>query len=897
MLFNLTGLCKIMDKDVFDNLSFIQRQRLSIEEQNPLENTIYDMDAFHSMVDIILNKENNNIQNRSNNPGPPTEEIPSEICHGTDCVSERPEVPHTFVECVSAKVLNNPGPSTMETQSEISHNADKVSEQLETLNSLVECINSAEIFDNSKPSTLKIQSKMSVSTDNISEQSGTSNFPECINAEVVGNSGSSIMKVQSEMCHTADNPESFTMEIQSEIRNTDGPESFMEIQSVHYSKCHNADKMYKEMPISMDISTDLPLSPKPSTSTEDLSEMQHNADKVFKQPKALNFSRKHPSAEIIDVSSDSDTDSDDSYKNFENSSGNSFENSFENSDDDIYNDISIINTVNKTIDISSCSTSQLTHNNDNTSLANKINILSTGNDRQATDVNNKVQNRPKEEVVEENNNDVLYIKKKRLNSPKPGCSKDSEDTFLEMEDFYMSNMDELLKDAKLIHALLPRYSYRLIYKMLSSNKFARNRIELTLWDLLPKERPLPQYLKRQKCSDETSFIERKKNSHISLQENHVDTNTSEKKEQTCAKNEVIASNRKSKNITFASSTTENDETKKNVSEVTASNNTNDTNQTMIPLKKKKLEHKSDGSTTSVKDASSTSNINMIVPHSKIFASPEVGSETKESHSTKNSEVRCTYESDRHLELYKIHTVVAPAKLMLRSNFTTQKDEKFHKPTTPVLSPPKLKVLTKSTISTMSPIGVSIPICSVPIIPNRLKRTGPNIMQVKQDKPIILRPNLNESTIVRPNSKSSISQYPIGRFTTCSNLIKQNEPTVRVSHLNSSLFAPNSTLPGTSSNDKRASDMRAVPLPHSMCQSINRIKIEPYVSKITEKDGTKVVNVHTTKTLVVSATLNSSSTSAVPAQSTSHLQKANDSNMTTSQIYDKGSIQVKTCVLL
>ncbi|KAG5320815.1 RN216 ligase, partial [Pseudoatta argentina] len=794
-----------MDKDGF-NLLIQRQQRLSMEEQTLLKNSIYNMDGFHSMMNFILNKENNNIQNClniRNNPGPSTQEIPLEMNHSTDCVSERPEMPYSFVESRNAEVFNNPGSSTMEIQSEIGHNTDEVSEQLEVLDCLMECINS-EILDNSKLATSEIQSKISVSTDNISEQSGTSNFPECIDAEVVGNPGSSTMKVQSEI-----------------------------------------------------------------------------ANKVFKQPKALNFSRKYPSAEVIDVSSDSDT-SDDFFKNSENSSENSSENCFENSNDS-YDDISIINTVNKTIidePIFSCSTSQLNGNNDNISLTNEIHVLTTGSDRQAANVNNKIQDRPKEDI-EENNNDVLYIKRKRLNISRSGCSKDSEDTFLDAKDFYrLPSIDELQKDAKLIHALLPRYSYHSIHRKLVIHRFARNRIELTLWELLPKKRPLPQYLKKRKCLDEINFIEHEENSHFFLLEDQVDINTAlGKKEQLCAKNEVIANDRKSKNIEFVSSLGENDEMKKNMSEVAASNNMNDTNQSIIPLKKTKLNHKSDESIISVKDGSNTSNIN-IVPNSKIFTSPEVCTESKELHSIKNSEVRKMYEPDRHSEFYKVRKVVAPAKLTFPN---TQKDlfpnthEKFHKPTTPLLSPPKLKVL-KNT-STMLPIDVSIPMCSIP------KKMGPtNIM--KQNKPIIV-----------PNSNSSISQYPIGgRFTTCNltypNVIKQNEPIAHVSHLNSSLFTSTSMLLGTSSNDKRASDMRVVPLPPSMCQSINRVKIEsriePYV-KVIEKDGTKVINVHTTKT-VIPATINTPSTSVVPAQSTLHLQKASNSNMTTSQVYDKGSLQ-------
>ncbi|XP_018392487.1 PREDICTED: uncharacterized protein LOC108771644 [Cyphomyrmex costatus] len=655
----------------------------------------------------------------------------------------------------------------------------------------------------------------------------------------------------------------------------------MKIQSS--CQMYHADKTYKlEELTSMDTSIDSPSSPRPSTSMKYQPEMLHSVDKVFEQPKTLNFSKKHVNNEVIDVSSGSDTDSSvDCFKNFENS--------FENSDDS-YDDISIINAINKTenadepIFISSCSTFQLT-DNDNTLLANQIKALITGSDRQV--INNEIQDGPKEDVEE--NND-LHIKKKRSDNPRPGCSKDSGDTFLEMDDFCSySNTDELLKDAKLIHALLPRYNYRLILRILNNNQFARNRIELTLWDLLPEERPLPQYLKRPKFSDEISFIEHKKKYHISLQKNQVDANTAlEKKEQTCVKNEVIADNKKS-DVAFASSTDENNEMVKNVSEVATSIN-NTTDQNMTPLKKTKLDHKSDESVTTVEDSS---NINMIVPNSKISTSPEVSSETKELHLIENLEVPKTCKSDdKYSERYKVRTVVMPPKFTFQSNFTIQKDEKCLKSTTPVLSPPKLKVLAKNTVSTVSPPKLKVLAKNTvsptdvskykPVIMrNRLKRLEPNITQTEP----IISPSPNISSIYTNPCTQKLISSP--------NTIKQNEPIVhRVSHpwsLNPSLLASNCMLLDMLSNNKRASERRGAPLePNSIHQTVNQIKIiEPQASKVTKEDGIKVVNVQTTQVLVP-ATLNASSSSIATVPSTSHDQKTN--NMTTSQVYDKGSIQ-------
>jgi len=73
----------------------------------------------------------------------------------------------------------------------------------------------------------------------------------------------------------------------------------------------------------------------------------------------------------------------------------------------------------------------------------------------------------------EKTNEMQMYRKMRW---KTWCSKDFDDISPKVEGSYnFSNLDELLKDAKLIHAFLPRFSHRLIYRKLYNNQFARER--------------------------------------------------------------------------------------------------------------------------------------------------------------------------------------------------------------------------------------------------------------------------------------------------------------------------------------------------------------------------------------------------------------------------------------
>lgn len=68
------------------------------------------------------------------------------------------------------------------------------------------------------------------------------------------------------------------------------------------------------------------------------------------------------------------------------------------------------------------------------------------------------------------------------------------------------NFDEIEQEARQICNLLPKYKYEIVYKALHRNYKAENRIELTLWDLLPNKRP-NHNTRHTKCvTSNSSFI-------------------------------------------------------------------------------------------------------------------------------------------------------------------------------------------------------------------------------------------------------------------------------------------------------------------------------------------------------------------------------------------------------
>ncbi|XP_050458717.1 uncharacterized protein LOC126855281 isoform X2 [Cataglyphis hispanica] len=235
-------------------------------------------------------------------------------------------------------------------------------------------------------------------------------------------------------------------------------------------------------------------------------------------------------------------------------------------------------------------------NYDDTSIVNTIATRSSSCSVLDADLDqirdNVDQSIPEIEFLKENNNnDVIYMKivknatyeNARLSeSPKPGCSKDLDNRSQSPEEYcYPCDVDELQIDAEQINTLLPNLDYDLIYKTLRNNQLAKNRVELTLWDLLPEERPSPQLTYKRKCMPyEMHSVKNKKNSGISQEKDVADTNMLlETKEQACARNEIITIDIELKNK--ESMTLENETEKMEIDiteDATATNNTdNDMN--------------------------------------------------------------------------------------------------------------------------------------------------------------------------------------------------------------------------------------------------------------------------------------------------------------------------------
>ncbi|XP_012288793.1 hyphally regulated cell wall protein 3 [Orussus abietinus] len=127
--------------------------------------------------------------------------------------------------------------------------------------------------------------------------------------------------------------------------------------------------------------------------------------------------------------------------------------------------------------------------------------------------------------------ELIDVDQMSANNPQPGCSKDSvfiensSDDFSSLSRKYNSKHSKsIVEEASMIGQLLPRISLSLIYLHLLNNRHARNRIEITLWDVLPRKRPHPiphrkRYshedlcpLKSKKSSEKPSSLKKSENS-------------------------------------------------------------------------------------------------------------------------------------------------------------------------------------------------------------------------------------------------------------------------------------------------------------------------------------------------------------------------------------------------
>ncbi|XP_043248721.1 uncharacterized protein DDB_G0292642-like isoform X2 [Colletes gigas] len=91
---------------------------------------------------------------------------------------------------------------------------------------------------------------------------------------------------------------------------------------------------------------------------------------------------------------------------------------------------------------------------------------------------------------------------KCLNNPTPGCSKDFDET---KSDYFLDI--KLQEEATQICNLLPKLKHKLVYATLRKNCKAENRVELSLWDLLPNKRPTVKFSFKRKLVGNDSFKE------------------------------------------------------------------------------------------------------------------------------------------------------------------------------------------------------------------------------------------------------------------------------------------------------------------------------------------------------------------------------------------------------
>ncbi|KAK2585538.1 hypothetical protein KPH14_010180 [Odynerus spinipes] len=109
------------------------------------------------------------------------------------------------------------------------------------------------------------------------------------------------------------------------------------------------------------------------------------------------------------------------------------------------------------------------------------------------------------EISKDQSNKIDHSRE--LRSPVPGCSKDI-DIIDNCKKYSLCH--KMYEKVTLISTLLPDIELDLIAKTLAKNQYAKNYIELTLWDLLHKKRPAPQILSKRRLVDDTCVIERKK---------------------------------------------------------------------------------------------------------------------------------------------------------------------------------------------------------------------------------------------------------------------------------------------------------------------------------------------------------------------------------------------------
>ncbi|KOC63145.1 E3 ubiquitin-protein ligase RNF216 [Habropoda laboriosa] len=118
---------------------------------------------------------------------------------------------------------------------------------------------------------------------------------------------------------------------------------------------------------------------------------------------------------------------------------------------------------------------------------------------------------------------------KSLNSQILDCSNNLNHTNNAELDVLNAKLKE---EAHQICTILPTFKYESVYAKLYENRYAENRVELSLWDLLPQKRPMVKFPFKRKLTDDTSQCEEIFQNDLPRQRKNVKQN---KKEINCTK--------------------------------------------------------------------------------------------------------------------------------------------------------------------------------------------------------------------------------------------------------------------------------------------------------------------------------------------------------------------------
>jgi len=309
------------------------------------------------------------------------------------------------------------------------------------------------------------------------------------------------------------------------------------------------------------------------------------------------------------------------------------------------------------------------------------------------------------------------------------------------------HIEDLQKNAKQIHALLPRFEYSLIYKTLLNYR-SKDRIELTLRNLLSVEKPVAHCTSESEYSGKIPFTECAKCPDNSPKKNLIDTRASlEMVKQTRAENKVRVSHINTENEEFVSGINgETDKLKRYIMEVTAMDETDSASaQNSLPKKAKMNKD-------IISSDNNTRNVYEYSEEPGFSKSSDARSKNYEELSIVNDSVVGP------VTLKKIHQTGVSSCMLRPARFTFDANNTYPSSSasvsTPILAPAKFKYNRENLIQTSNANECNTSMGLKLGLPTQAIRKAKNLSVKMRDK----KKSLN---VLMDDQKTSLNKYPFG----------------------------------------------------------------------------------------------------------------------------------------